>query len=135
MYGKWGSDGNGLASGEPFDIPMQGLGMFSCETKNWRKFNKHFKGFGGEEGYIHEKFRQYGGRSVCVPQAKWVHRFGRPDGPQYPLNLVDRTWNYYVGWLELSDEAMVAKITEVFSKKIGKERCEALLRKARKVQL
>ena len=35
MYGKWRCDKEGLASGEAFDIPMQGS-VFSCETKNWR---------------------------------------------------------------------------------------------------
>ena len=131
MYGKWGTDHEGLKSGKPFDIPMQGLGMFACETENWRKFNKHFKGFGGEEGYIHEKFRQYGGRSLCIPQVKWLHRFGRPDGVQYPLALSHRVWNYYIGWLELGDQKMVEKITDVFAKKLGKASCDVILEHAK----
>ena len=134
MYGKWGVDQKGLASGKAFDIPMQGLGVFSCETKNWRGFNKLFKGFGGEEGYIHEKFRQMGGRSVCVPDFKWVHRFARPEGVKYPLVLEDRVWNYFIGWMELQgpDGEMIDKIEEVFSKCVSPETVQQLRIKARK---
>jgi hypothetical protein len=104
MYGRWASSPNEIQKGEPFDIPMQGLGVFSCETKNWVGFNKYFKGFGAEEGYIHEKFRQFGGRSICLPGFNWVHRFNRPKGVPYPLILEDRIWNYFVGWLELTQD-------------------------------
>lgn len=104
MYGKWDSDKDAIAKNEPFEIPMQGLGVFSCETKNWRGFNKLFRGFGGEEGYIHEKFRQLGGKAVCVPNFKWLHRFARPNGVQYPLCWEDRIWNYFIGWLELTQD-------------------------------
>jgi len=132
MYGRWGTDHEGLKHKEAFDIPMQGLGIFSCKTSNWRGFNKLFKGFGGEEGYIHEKFRQYGGRTLCLPGLKWVHRFGRPDGVQYPLNIEDRIWNYFIGWYELGDQAMVDKITEVFSKRISPARVDQIREEARK---
>ena len=121
MYGKWGTETGKLQEGKPFEIPMQGLGVFSCETKNWRGFNKLFKGFGGEEGYIHEKFRQMGGKAMCIPQFKWVHRFARPEGVKYPLRLQDRIWNYFIGWMELQgpDGDMVNKIEEVFTKQVG----------------
>ena len=55
MYGQWDKNEQELQKGKPFDIPMQGLGVFSCETQNWLGFSKLFRGFGGEEGYIHEK--------------------------------------------------------------------------------
>lgn len=134
MYGKWGTDKAGLDSGEAFDIPMQGLGVFSCETKNWRGFNKLFKGFGGEEGYIHEKFRQMGGRSICVPDFKWVHRFARPEGVKYPLKLEDRVWNYFIGWMELQgpESEMINKIEEVFSACMPPVRVQRIRQEARK---
>jgi glycosyltransferase involved in cell wall biosynthesis len=121
MYGTWDTNHDGYNSGQPFEIPMMGLGLFSCETKNWPEFNPLFKGFGGEEGYIHEKFRQRGGRAICIPQLKWVHRFGRPDGVKYPLKLEDRVWNYFVGWLELTKDPnheMVRGAYEHFKPKI-----------------
>ena len=71
MYGRW--DDNGQAQdpdAEPFDIPMQGMGLFACRRAAWPGFNPGFRGFGGEEGYIHEKFRQAGGRTLCLPFMK-----------------------------------------------------------------
>jgi hypothetical protein len=115
MYGKWATNHEKLNEGKPFEIPMQGLGVFSCETKNWVGFNKHFRGFGGEEGYIHEKFRQFGGKAICHPEFTWVHRFNRPNGVKYPLILEDRIWNYFVGWLELTQDPNHTIIQEIYN--------------------
>ena len=94
--------------GEPFDIPMQGLGLFSCRKAAWPGFHPGFRGFGGEEGYIHEKFRKLGRRCLCLPWLRWVHRFGRPAGAPYPLRLRDRITNYLIGHREVGlDEAPV----------------------------
>ncbi len=60
----------------------------------WPGFNPAFHGFGGEEGYIHEKFRQAGGWSLCLPWLRWVHRFNRPSGVPYPLYIEDKLRNY-----------------------------------------
>ena len=114
MYGQWARDDKGLETKQPFDIPMQGLGVFSCETENWLGFSKLFRGFGGEEGYIHEKFRLNGGRSICLPEFKWLHRFGRPDGVKYPLRLEDRIWNYFTGWMELKQTPKDPFIQDVY---------------------
>ena len=102
MFGVWGD--NGLATdpdAPPFDIEMQGMGLFACRRDAWQGFNDAFQGFGGEEGYIHEKFRQAGARTLCLPFLRWVHRFGRPLGPPYPNRVEDRIWNYLVGYNEL----------------------------------
>jgi len=101
MYGIWATNKEAYDKGEPFEIPMMGLGMFSCKTSEWQGFNEKFKGFGGEEGYIHEKFRRAGGKCICLPNLRWNHRFGRPNGVPYPNILEDRIWNYFVGWLEI----------------------------------
>lgn len=103
MFGTWNANKEAQEKGDPFEIPMMGLGTFSCETKNWLGFNEEFKGFGAEEWYIHEKYRRNGGKAICLPDFKWLHRFGRPDGVPYPLVLEDRIWNYYIGWLEFYD--------------------------------
>ena len=47
-------------------------------TGAWPGFPAAFRGFGGEEAYIHEKFRRAGGRRLCLPWLRWMHRFGRP---------------------------------------------------------
>lgn len=102
MWGTWGTDPRGNdVNGEPFEIPMQGLGMFTCRKDAWLGFNPQFQGFGGEEGYIHEKYRQAGHRALCAPWLRWVHRFGRPYGVAYPLKLQDRIRNYLIGHKEL----------------------------------
>lgn len=86
---------------EPFEIPGMGLGLFSCRRDAWPGFNGHALGFGGEELYIHEKFRQRGARAVCLPQLKWVHRFCKPEGVSYPLTLFNKIRNYVLEFREL----------------------------------
>jgi glycosyltransferase involved in cell wall biosynthesis len=111
MYGTWNYDKEGMESEKPFEIPMMGLGAFACRRDAWPGFNQHFRGFGAEEGYIHEKFRLRGGKAICVPKFKWLHRFGRPDGVKYPLRIEDRIWNYIVGWMELHGDPKHEVIT------------------------
>lgn len=100
MYGTWGTDPRGYKDA-PFEIPMQGLGMFCMRKAAWPRFNPSFRGFGGEEGYIHEKVRQKGGKAICLPWLKWIHRFGRPKGVPYRLTVEDRIINYMIGWDEI----------------------------------
>lgn len=116
MFGTW--DDNGLASdpdAAPFEIPMQGLGVFACRRTVWPGFNAAFRGFGGEEGYIHEKFRRAGGRTLCLPSLRWIHRFARPMGIPYRNRYDDRIWNYLVGLREfgLPPDAMQAHFREL----------------------
>jgi len=102
MYGHWAMDDAGSEiDAKPFDIPMQGLGLFACKRSAWPGFSQKFSGFGGEEGYIHEKFRQAGGRTLCLPFLRWVHRFDRPLGIPYRNNWEDRIRNYLIGFSEL----------------------------------
>lgn len=135
MYGVWHTNRKEYDSGLPFEIPMMGLGLFSCETKNWLGFNPLFKGFGGEEGYIHEKFRQAGGKAICIPQLKWLHRFGRPNGVKYPLILEDRIWNYFVGWLEIYKDVnhhMIIDTYNHFKGRIPQDSLDNILERAKK---
>jgi hypothetical protein len=102
MFGCWDMDVRGRdPDAPPFDIPMQGLGLFCCRRAVWPRFNPRFRGFGGEEGYIHEKFRQNGGRTLCLPFLRWMHRFRRPMGLPYVNRWDDRVRNYLIGFREL----------------------------------
>lgn len=85
----------------PFEIPAQGLGLFSSTKADWLGFNPNFRAFGGEECYIHEKYRQHGRKAMCLPFLKWNHRFGRPGGPKYPLTMDGKIRNYIIGFDEL----------------------------------
>ena len=127
MYGVWGHDPRGDdPDGEPFDIPMQGIGLFACRRDAWPGFNPRFHGFGADEGYIHEKFRQAGGRTLCLPFLRWLHRFARPLGAPYPLRWKDRIRNYLLGFAELGLDA--APVREHFTALLGSEQAEAVFR-------
>jgi low affinity Fe/Cu permease len=99
MLGTWAYDARGaLVSSEPFEIGMQGLGLFCCRKAAWPGFSTHFRGFGGEEGYIHRKFQRRGDKVLCLPSLRWLHRFGQN---RYQHTLDDTIFNYVVGALEL----------------------------------
>ena len=85
-----------------FPIFAQGLGCFLVRREAWLGFNPHCSGFGGEECYIHEKYRQSGFSARYLPFLKWLHRFGRPDGPQYPLKTEYKVRNYILEFTELN---------------------------------
>lgn len=101
MYGTWATDPRYVNSdSEPFEIPGQGLGVYSCRSDSWLGFNTDFRGFGGEEMYIHAKYKQAGKKTLCLPFLAWCHRFGRPEVP-YPNTTIDRYRNYLLGRIEL----------------------------------
>jgi hypothetical protein len=118
MWGIWATDPRGEhGDGEPFEIPMQGLGVFSSRSDAWLGFHPGFRGFGGEEGYLHEKYRQAGRQCICLPWLRWMHRFGRPRGPSYRLTVEDKLRNYVLGHTELGLDIapVLAHFTEFLS--------------------
>lgn len=125
MYGTWGTDQKHLTQ-EEIEIPMQGLGLFCMRKDVWPKFNVNFRGFGGEEGYIHEKVRQNNGKAICLTWLKWVHRFGRPKGVPYPLQLKDRVVNYLIGWSELGMN--YGEVLEFFKTSITNQQIAEILK-------
>ena len=123
LYGDWASNPAGDdPDGPPFDIPMQGLGLFACRRDAWPGFNERFRGFGGEEGYIHEKIRRAGGRTLCLPFLRWMHRFQRPLGPPYRNTWEDRCHNYLIGFRELGlpTDAMEAHFAELLGEDLAR---------------
>jgi glycosyltransferase involved in cell wall biosynthesis len=131
MWGIWATDERGKdPKGKPFEIPMQGLGVFSCRKAAWPGFNPAFRGFGGEEGYIHEKFRQRGGRTLCLPWLRWVHRFQRPKGVPYPLTVDDKFRNYLIGHAELGLD--LESIVEHFTNHLRPEAIKRIKEEARR---
>lgn len=102
MWGRWGFDDRlDDPDVEFFEIEMQGLGLFASRKDAWPGFNSRFRGFGGEEGYIHEKIRRAGGQAICLSALGWLHRFDRPSGIPYAPRLDDRVRNYIIAWNEL----------------------------------
>ncbi|HUF50871.1 MAG TPA: glycosyltransferase family 2 protein [Longimicrobiales bacterium] len=126
MLGEWATDERGVdPDAEPFEIEMTGMGVFACERTAWPGFNRHFEGFGGEEGYVQERFRRNGGRALCLPFLGWLHRFERPRGVPYPNILEERMRNYVIGHRENGfDEApVIAHFTEL----LGREKVELVM--------
>lgn len=129
MWGIWATDPRAIdPEGEPFDIPMQGLGAFSCRCDAWPGFHPAFRGFGGEEGYLHEKFRQAGRRCLCLPWLRWMHRFGRPRGVPYPLTVEDKLRNYVLGHIELGLD--LTPVLEHFAPYLPADRVARILAEA-----
>ena len=130
MYGVWGEDARGTDPAAPaFDIPMQGLGLFACRRNAWVGFSALFRGFGAEEGYIHEKTRRYGGRTLCLPFLRWLHRFERPRGVPYPIRWEDRIRNYLVAFSELDLDT--TEMEAHFAELLGVENAARMLSAAR----
>jgi len=125
MFGVWGCDARAEdPEGVPFEIGMQGLGVFACRRAAWPGFNPRLSGFGSEEGYLQEKFRQAGGRTLCLPFLRWVHRFGRPKGAGYRNEWEDRIRNYLIVARELGRDT--SEMMEHFREYIGAEAAERL---------
>ena len=124
-WGRWDTDPRGQdQDGEPFEILMQGLGVFSCRKQAWLGFHPQFRGYGGEEGYIHEKFRQAGRRCLCLPWLRWMHRFNRPE-PVISLDSIEeRLRNYVLGHDDLGLD--LAPVLEHFVQYLPQERVLAI---------
>jgi len=97
MWGVWATQDP--IPDEPFEIPMHGLGLFGCRTEAWLGFHPEYRGFGADEGYIHEKYRRAGRKVLCLPWMRWIHLFR--NGTGYPINIQDRVRNYLLGFKEL----------------------------------
>lgn len=99
----------------PFEIPQQGMGVFSCRKEAWVGFHPDFRGFGGCETYVMEKFRQRGNKVLCLPFLRWHHKFQRPHGAGYENDLLQRYRNYRLGFesLGLSTDELDEHFQEV----------------------
>ncbi len=101
-WGVWAVDERAeRPDAEPFPIWQQGMGLFSCRKDAWVGFHPDFRGFGGCESYVMEKFRRNGGNVLCCPWLRWTHRFQRPNGVPYQVDHKDTLRNYLIGFREL----------------------------------
>ena len=130
FFGDWGLDERGLdIDAAPFEIEMQGLGAFACRRAAWPGFNPRLAGFGGEEGYIHEKFRRAGGRALCLPFFRWMHRFARPRGVPFTTTWTDRIRNYLLIFDELGTDSALA--IRQLEGRVGKESADKMVQAVR----
>lgn len=131
-FGIWATDRQGLHGEKPFEVSMQGMGCFSVWRNSWKGLTQGFNGFGGEEWYVAEKIRSWGGRVMCHPNLKWMHRFDWPKRA-FPLTWEDKIMNYYRGWLDIygsTDHPMVKDMTEEWKKLFPEDKLEKLIQRA-----
>ena len=111
--------------GGAFEIPAQGMGLFACRKDTWPGFPVGCRGFGGEEGIIHEKVRQRGRMALCLPWLGWLHRFQRPRGVPYACRAEDQLWNYLVGFSSLG--LPVAEVIDHFRPQMNPNSLQTIL--------
>ena len=100
-WGIWQTDNQILESVDPVEAWGQGCGLLLARKDSWLKFNEHFKGLGGEEGYIHTKYRHNGRKFYILPWLGWWHRFDSPDTKHYDISLFSKVRNHYIAFQEL----------------------------------
>ncbi len=118
---------------EPFEVFGQGLGCFFTRKNSWLKFNEHSRGFGGEECYIHEKYRKAGNKTLCLPFLRWLHRFGRPDGVKYELTVDNKVRNYILEFMEIGLDISPVKDHFVGQCGFSEETFEAIKRECAQI--
>jgi hypothetical protein len=106
MLGQWSHDVRYTGDdGEVLDIDLQGLGLFGCRRADWLGFNPHFREFGAEEGYLHDKYRRADRSVVCLPWLRWLHRFqATGQHAHYASSMRQRIKNYVHGRIELDQD-------------------------------
>lgn len=98
-FGIWHNDGRANdETAAPFEIPLQGMGLFACSRQGWLRYSPGMRYFGAEEGTIHEKFRRSGRKTWCLPFLRWLHRFGRPGGAPYHNTAESKIRNYLMSF-------------------------------------
>jgi glycosyltransferase involved in cell wall biosynthesis len=113
MFGIWGNPIQNLPK-ESYEIEMHGGGLIGSFKDQWLGYNKEFVGFGGEEGYIHEKYKQAGRKIMCLPFLVWLHKFNsHVNSTPYVNILEERIRNYLIGWSELGLD--ISSIKEHFN--------------------
>lgn len=79
-----------------------------------------------------EKVRKGGGRVMCHPALRWVHRFGWPVRT-FPLSMEFKIVNYYRGWLEIygsRDHPMMQAMTAHWLTEVDPAKLERLIQRA-----
>jgi hypothetical protein len=101
LDGVWGQWGGSLPSvdAEPHEIPKMGMGLFGCRTAAWIPFASGLRGFGGEEGILHGKWRNRGRAVRCLPFMRWWHLFRKEPAPYQPQEH-DKIRNTVIGFVD-----------------------------------
>lgn len=91
----------GLQDSDDFVIPGMGLGLFTCRRDAWVNFHPDFRGFGGAEQYIHDKFKMRGNCTRSLGFLPWWHLFAKLVKKTYSPRLEDKLANTIIGRKDL----------------------------------
>jgi glycosyltransferase involved in cell wall biosynthesis len=97
FFGIWHVS-ESVTKGQITEIAGSGSAYFLMKKEHWPGFNKNYEGFGGEELISHEMVRKNGGKVFCHPRLGWIHRFLRSKPFVYKCDLIDKIYNYLVGF-------------------------------------
>jgi len=118
FYGTWFVN-NQHTGDTPREVLAHGSALMFMQKDKWPAFSQHFKGFAGEEIYIHDKVRKQGGRVMYQPWLGWCHRFPRFGAVPYNLTLNDKFHNYLIAGYEMGWN--VPQLREYFGRKLPLE--------------
>lgn len=104
VFGNWRSDPRAKSpDGKPFDVEGGGGWCFFARRDAFLTVGFHplMRGFGGEEGFISERFRRAGRSVKCAPFVRGIHRYARLSGDVYAVTVAEKLRNHVIGWLDL----------------------------------
>jgi glycosyltransferase involved in cell wall biosynthesis len=109
---------------EPHEVHAHGSAYAFMARAEWPGFSNDFRGFAGEEIYIHDRVRRNGGKVMYHPRLEWVHRFPRFGPVTYPLTLNDKLRNYCIAAYEMGWN--VGQMREYFGRKLPTDQSSAV---------
>lgn len=115
FFGIWSVDQK-VAPGKKIEIYGHGSAYTLMKKAHYPYFSKNFRGFAGEEIYIHEKVRRNGGKCYCLHELGWQHRFYREKPITYRCTNEDKYWNYLVAFYEMNWSTI--QIRDYFRRKL-----------------
>ena len=104
VFGNWRSDPRAKTpDGKPFDVEGGGGWCFFARRDAFLSVGFHplMRGFGGEEGFVAERFRRAERRVKCAPFVRGIHRYARITGDVYPVTQAEKLRNHVIGWQDL----------------------------------
>ncbi len=124
FFGVWHTDQD-LLKTKIKEIEGHGSAYTLMKREHYPYFSPHFKGFSGEELYLHQKVRNNGGKCYTHVDLGWIHRFMRSKPITYSLTLNDKLRNYLVASYEIGWS--IKQCCDYFRPKLVKEQFDNVL--------
>jgi len=115
FFGIWFTDPE-LPKIKIKEIEGHGSAYTLMKREHYPYFSKNFRGFSGEELYLHQKVRNNGGKCYSHQELGWTHRFLRSRPITYTLTLNDKLRNYLVASYEMSWS--IKQVCDYFKRKL-----------------